>query len=770
MTARVTLPVTGMTCASCAATVERTLRRKVPGVVAALVNLAAENVTVEYESDTTGPAAMAAALARGGYGLVVPRPDAAPADAEREARRRELRTQQRAFVVGAACSLPLLVLGMGRDFGLFGPWADAGWFPWLLGALATPVQFYAGASHYVHGWRSLRAGSANMDVLVALGSTVAYAYSLALLLLPGPHGHVYFETAALIITLVRLGKLLETRARGRASVAIRRLLALAPETAHRWLPGSNDRDSSADPASDGGREEEIAASALRHGDLVIVRPGERIPADGVVREGNSAVDEGLLTGEPLPLDKTPGDRVVGGTINQEGRLKVEITGVGAETVLARIVRLVQEAQSGRAPIQRLADRVAGIFVPLIIGLALVTFGLWWWLGGELAPALVRLVSVLVVACPCALGLATPTAIVVAAGLGAKHGVLFRNAETLERAHHLTTLLIDKTGTLTEGRPRVVAWQPVGDPGSGAPASDAQLRRHLLMRLAAGAESASEHPLARAVVDAAREAGVSWPEPLAFASTPGRGVRATVDGHTVLAGRAPWLSDMGIDTGPLAAALARCEGDGLTVVAIAVDGRPAGLIALADRERPGADAAVAALQKLGLETIMVTGDNLRAAEAVARRVGIARVEAGVLPDGKAAVVRRYQASGRVVGVVGDGVNDAPALASADVGIAMGGGADVAVESADVTLVRSELAGAARAVRLSRATMAVIRQNLFWAFFYNICLIPIAAGALHTVTALPPLVRDLHPVLAAGAMAISSLTVVANSLRLGRKKLG
>ncbi|MHB8078223.1 MAG: heavy metal translocating P-type ATPase, partial [Candidatus Krumholzibacteriia bacterium] len=742
MTARVTLPVTGMTCANCATAVERTLRRKVPGVAAATVNLAAESVTVEYESDTTGLEAMAAALGRAGYGLVLPSPDVAPADAEREARRRELRVQQRAFAVGAACSLPLLALGMGRDFGLLGPWADAGWFPWLLCALATPVQFYAGASHYVHGWRSLRSGSANMDVLVALGSSVAYGYSLALLLLPGPHGHVYFETAALIITLVRLGKLLETRARGRASAAIRRLLALAPETAHRWLPGGGadgDRD---------GREEDIPAAALRHGDLVVVRPGERIPADGVVREGNSAVDEGLLTGEPLPADKAPGDRVVGGTINREGRLKVEVTGVGAETVLARIVRLVQEAQSGRAPIQRLADRVAGIFVPLIIGIALVTFGLWWWLGGELAPALVRLVAVLVVACPCALGLATPTAIVVAAGLGAKHGVLFRNAEALERAHRLTTLLIDKTGTLTEGRPRVVAWQSPGE-AAGAPASDAQLRRHLLMRLAAGAESASEHPLARAVVEAAREAGVVWPEPHAFASTPGRGVRAVVDGHTVLAGRVPWLAEGGVDTGPLAAGLARFEEDGLTVIAIAVDGRAAGLVALADRERPGADEAVAALQKLGLETIMVTGDNLRAAEAVARRVGIARVEAGVLPDGKAAVVRRYQASGRVVGVVGDGINDAPALASADVGIAMGGGADVAVESAEVTLMRGELAGVARAVRLSRATMAVIKQNLFWAFFYNICLIPVAAGALHAVTALPPVVRDLHPVLAAGA---------------------
>jgi len=769
VTARVTLPVTGMTCANCATAVERTLRRKVPGVAAATVNLAAESVTVEYESDTTGPEAMAAALSRAGYGLVLPRPDAAPADTEREARRRELRGQQRAFVVGAACSLPLLVLGMGRDFGLFGPWADAEWFPWLLGALATPVQFYAGASHYVHGWRSLRSGSANMDVLVALGSTVAYGYSLALLLLPGPRGHVYFETAALIITLVRLGKLLETRARGRASAAIRRLLALAPETAHRWLPADG-RGDDAGPADDGGREEDVPAAALRHGDLVIVRPGERIPADGVVREGNSAVDEGLLTGEPLPADKAPGDRVVGGTINQDGRLKVEITGVGAETVLARIVRLVQEAQSGRAPIQRLADRVAGIFVPLIIGIALVTFGLWWWLGGELAPALVRLVAVLVVACPCALGLATPTAIVVAAGLGAKHGVLFRNAEALERAHRLTTLLIDKTGTLTEGRPRVVAWQWPGDGGPGAPASDAQLRRHLLMRLVAGAESASEHPLARAVVEAAREAGVAWPEPHAFTATPGRGVRAVVDGRAVLAGRVPWLADSGIDTAPLAAGLARFEGDGLTVIAIAVDGRAAGLVALADRERPGADEAVAALQKLGLETIMVTGDNLRAAEAVARRVGIARVEAGVLPDGKAAVVRRYQASGRVVGVVGDGINDAPALASADVGIAMGGGADVAVESAEVTLVRGELAGVARAIRLSRATMAVIKQNLFWAFFYNICLIPIAAGALHSVAALPPIVRDLHPVLAAGAMAISSLTVVANSLRLGGKKLG
>jgi Cu+-exporting ATPase len=766
---RVTLPVVGMTCANCAATVERALKRKTPGVRDASVSFAAESVTVDWSPGETDLAAIAASVARAGYGLVLPREGEEPADAEAEARRIETRRQRQAFVVGVAFTVPLIALSMGRDAGLFGGWKAAGWFGWLLLVLATPVQFYAGLGYYVGGWRSLRAGGANMDVLVALGSSVAYVYSAAVLLLPGLGGHLYFETAAVIITLVRLGKLLEARAKGHAGDAVRGLLALAPRLAHRWIPGAPSASGDGAPAgqaapgqvAQAGREEDVPAETLRPGDLVVVRPGERLPADGSVREGNSAVDEGLLTGEPVPVDKAPGDRVYGSTVNREGRLLVEITGVGSDTALARIVRLVREAQAGRAPIQRLADRVAAIFVPAIVAIAVATFVLWWAIGGAFVPAMVRLVAVLVVACPCALGLATPTAIMVGTGLGARHGILFRSAEALEQAHRVDTLLIDKTGTITAGRPEVMDWVVALE---APPVSLPDLKR-----LVASAESGSEHPLARAVVAAAKAEGIAWPEPRDFAATPGRGVAAVVEGRAVRIGRPQWLAECGFGVGSLRGEIERLEASGRTVIAACVDGRPAGLVALADPERPGAAAALAELRRAGLRTVMVTGDNPRAAAAVARSVGIEEVAAGVLPDGKEAVVHAHQEKGRVVAMVGDGINDAPALARADLGIAVGTGADIALEAADVTLLRGDLRGVARALRLSRATLRTIRQNLFWAFFYNVCLVPVAAGALHGVTALPAMVRDLHPMLAAAAMASSSVTVVTNSLRLGRLRL-
>ncbi len=740
---RITLPVTGMTCANCATTVERTLRKKVPGVSRADVNLAAETVTVEYDAAAADLQDMAARVADAGYGLVLPR---AGHDVQADAtaiRMQEAAAQRRAFLVGVACSLPLLVLSMGRDLGLLGAWAWAGWVSWLMGALATPVQFYTGWGYYVGGLKSLRAGGANMDVLVALGSSVAYGYSLIVLLFPGIGGHVYFETSALIVTLIKLGKWLEARAKGHAADAVRRLLELAPATAHR-LDDDGERD--------------LPVAQLERGDVVVVRPGETIPVDGKILDGHSAVDESMLTGESMPVDRQPGDRVVGGTTNHEGRLKIEVTGLGEDSVLARMVRLVEEAQGSKPPIQRLADRVAAVFVPVIIGIALATFGLWWFLGGAFVPAMIRMVAVLVVACPCALGLATPTAVMVGTGLGARHGILFRSAEALEHAHGLRTVLLDKTGTLTMGSPAVTGWEL---------APRAAVTREELQRLVAGAESGSEHPLARAVV--AAMAGNRLPEPEDFTAVPGRGLLASVAGRRVQVGKPVWLEESGLEMDTVHERIAGLEAAGQTVMAAAVDGELAGLVALADSLRPGAAAAVASLQRLDLAVVLVTGDNLRAARAVAGQLGITQVEAEVLPDGKAAVVRRYQEGGRLVGMVGDGINDAPALARADVGIALASGTDIAIEAADITLVQGDLAGVVRSLELSRATLHTIKQNLFWAFFYNVALVPLAAGALHGVTVLPVFVRDLHPILAAAAMAFSSVTVVMNSLRLGRRRL-
>jgi Cu+-exporting ATPase len=605
------------------------------------------------------------------------------------------------------------------------------------------VQFYTGWGYYVGGLKSLRAGGANMDVLVALGSSVAYGYSLAVLLVPGIGGHVYFETSALIVTLIKLGKWLEARAKGHAADAVRKLLELAPATAHRL---------------DNDREQDVPVAQLESGDVVIVRPGETIPVDGKILDGHSAVDESMLTGESIPVDRQPGEQVVGGTTNHEGRLKIQVTGVGEDSVLARMVRLVEEAQGSKPPIQRLADRVAAVFVPVIIGIALATCGIWWILGGAFVPAMIRMVAVLVVACPCALGLATPTAVMVGTGLGARHGILFRSAEALELAHDLHTILLDKTGTLTAGTPAVTGWEL---------SPQASLTLEELQRLVAGAESGSEHPLARAVV-AAME-GIRLPEPEDFTAVPGRGLLARVAGHRVQVGKPVWLEESGLDMEAVREQVARLEEAGQTVMAAAVDGTLAGLVALADGLRPGAAAAVASLRRLDLEIVLVTGDNPRAARAVAEAVGITNVEAEVLPDGKAAVVRHYQDGGRLVGMVGDGINDAPALARADVGIALGSGTDIAIEAADITLVKGDLAGVVRSLELSRATLRTIKQNLFWAFFYNVALVPVAAGALHGVTALPLFVRDLHPILAAAAMAFSSITVVLNSLRLGQHQL-
>ncbi len=756
-TQRMELPITGMTCANCAATIERTLQSRVPGVVSATVNFATEKAVVQVVAGATGWKELARAIQDAGYGVVEAAPEEME-DAEAAARRAEVTDQTRKFWTGVAFALPLFLLSMLRDFGALGAWSHAAWVNWLMLALATPVQFYVGWDYYVGGWKSLKNASANMDVLVAMGSSVAYAYSIvvtvALTLGTTAAGeHVYFETAALIITLIKLGKLLEVKAKGETSAAIKELMGLQPKTA-RVI-----RDEA---------EVDVPIAQVDVDDMVLVRPGERIPVDGVVVEGRSAVDESMLTGESMPVEKAPGDEVVGATINKEGALQFRATKVGAQTALARIVRLVQEAQGSKAPIQRVADQVSAIFVPVVIGLAVVTFLVWWLaVGVGFTPALIRLVAVLVIACPCALGLATPTAVMVGTGKGAKMGVLFRSAGALERAHKLRVVVVDKTGTITKGEPavrEVLARVPAAV--SGGMGEEAE---RWVLRLAASAERRSEHPLAEAVVREALARGIPLVQPDAFHAIPGRGITATVEGQDVVIGTRSLLEERGIAPSGLLEDAGRVEAQARTPLWIGVDGEAVGLVAVADAVKEGSREAIAELRKRGLRVVMLTGDNRQTAEAIAREVGIDELRAEVLPDQKAGVVKELQAGGEMVAMVGDGVNDAPALVQADVGIAIGTGTDVAMEAADVTLMRGDLRSVPQALALSAATMRSIKQNLFWAFFYNTILIPVAAGVLYPLAFLPMILRQLHPILAAMAMAFSSVSVVGNSLRLRRVKI-
>jgi Cu+-exporting ATPase len=731
-----------MTCANCAATVERVLKKKVPGVTSAAVNLAAETAAIEYDTETTDLDAMAAAVERAGYRIILPTAAGGAPDAEQEERANEVRRQQRTFWTGVAFTLPLFALSMARDFSLGGPWLHAARLSWLFFVLATPVQFYTGWGFYTGGFKSLRNRSANMDVLVALGSSSAYFYSVAALLFPSLGPHVYFETSALIITLIKLGKLLEAGAKGRASTAIRKLMELAPLTA--WVVDSQ------------GNETQIPAGRLRVGDNVIVKPGERIPVDGVVVGGQSSVDESMMTGEPTPRDKTVDDVLFGGTLNLQGRLKVRASQVGAETALAQIVQLVRRAQGTKPAIQRLADRVSAWFVPAILGIALVTLAYWWTVDRQFVPAMIRMVAVLVIACPCALGLATPTAVMVGTGKGAGMGILFKNSEALETAHRVTTVLFDKTGTITTGKPALTDWVPLG---AGRGDED--------FALAASAEAASEHPLAQAIASGARSKKIPIIEPEAFKALPGLGVEAEIRGKRVQVGRPDWFRSIGTLDTDAESGIERLAASGKTVVVAAVEGRIAGLLAVADEVKEGAPEAVQALQDLGIEPIMLTGDGRRAAEAIAGKVGIRRVVADLLPDQKERAVSETQERGAIVAMVGDGLNDAPALARADVGMAIGTGTDVAMEASDVTLVGGDLRSVARAIHLSRASIRTIRQNLFWAFFYNVTLIPAAAGVFRGLDWVPAFIRNLHPALAAAAMAFSSVTVVLNSLRLAHR---
>jgi len=741
-TAKVELPVTGMTCANCAANIERALNRRVPGVLNAAVNFASERASVEYMPTISTLDDIIGAIRKAGYNAIPPEDLLEGDDAEMAARKAEIRDQTRKFVVGAVFALPLFALSMLRDFGLLGPWSHAPWVNWLFLALATPVQFYTGWDYYVNGLKSLRNRSANMDVLIALGSSVAYFYSLAVLFFPFVGEHVYFETSAVIITLIKVGKLLEARTKGKTGGAIRKLIGLQPKTATIVVDGA---------------EQEVALTRVAVGDMVVVRPGERVPVDGIVFDGVSAVDESMLSGEPIPVDKHPGDQVVGGTINGEGRIKFKATRVGKETALAQIIRLVQEAQGSKAPIQALADRVAAIFVPGVITIALITFGLWWGITGQFVPAMIRMVAVLVIACPCALGLATPTAIMAGTGKGAEKGILFKKGEALENATRLSTVVLDKTGTITIGKPAVADIVSL-DPDY--PTSEA------FLALAASLEIGSEHPLGKAIVNEARARNLPLVEPQEFKAAGGFGVTGRVDGHLLRLGKPGWFDEMKIDIGKANAKIDALQGEGKTVMVLVRGDELAGLISVSDSLKSESQRAVGQLHRQKLKVVMLTGDNIQTARAIAAQVGIDQIFAEVRPEEKSSKIKELQNKGETVGMVGDGINDAPALAQADIGIAIGTGTDVAIESADVILSSGSLTGVSKAIRLSRQTMHTIRQNLFMAFIYNVVLIPVAAGVLAPFAYLPLELKQLHPILAALAMAMSSISVVTNSLRLYR----
>jgi len=738
------LAIIGMDCVNCAQSVERALR-KVDGVVEANVNFASERASVRLTPGVTRDA-LVGAVRKAGYDVVEAEGLDELEDAEQAARDAEIRAHLRNVILGALFTIPLFVMSMGRDFGLLGDWAHASWVNYLFWALATPVQFYVGREFYTGAVKSIRNGSANMDVLVALGSSVAYFYSVVITLgLLG--GHVYFETSASIITLIMTGKLMESLAKGRTSAAIKKLIGLRAKTARVIRDGA---------------ELDIPVEDVRVSEIVLVRPGEKIPVDGVVIDGRSAVDESMITGESLPVDKAPGDTVIGATINKQGLLKFEATKVGRETALAQIIRLVEQAQGSKAPIQRLADRVSAVFVPMVVTIAIVTFAIWIGVTGEFTPSLVRMIAVLVIACPCAMGLATPTAIMVGMGKGAENGILFKSSEALERAHKLTAIVLDKTGTLTRGEPSVT------DMVISHSLTNGDDERSLLT-LAASAERGSEHPLGAAIVRAANERALALAEPRRFEAITGQGVCAEIGERSVLVGNLALMKAQAVHLNGLEPEAQRLQGEAKTAMWLAVDGQASAVIAVADTIKDGSAEAVRQMHDLGLTVIMMTGDNQATADAIAREVGIDRVFAEVLPGDKAAYVQQLQQEGYVVGMVGDGINDAPALAQADVGIAIGTGTDVAIEVADVTLIGGDLRGVARAIALSKKTVRTIKQNLFWAFGYNVTLIPIAAGVLAPFAWAPELLRHLHPILAAFAMAASDVCVIGNSLRLRRVKL-
>lgn len=718
------LRLMGMSCASCASRIERSLK-VLPGVASASVNFAAEKATVEYDPLKVTILDMTKAVADLGYDAMEST-DENGSDSEKARREREVKVLRFFFASAAILSLPLVAFMFGDVFGLPVPgFLRNKLFQF---ALATPVQFIIGYQFYRGSYHALKARSANMDVLIAMGTSAAYFYSVAATFFI--EGNTYYETSSVIITLIILGRLLEAIAKGRTSEAIKKLMGLRAKTARVIREG---------------REVEIPVEDVEIGDLILVRPGERIPTDGTVKEGHSSVDESMITGESIPVDKGPGDTVIGATINKYGVLRFEASKVGKDTVLAQIIKLVEEAQGSKAPIQRLADLISAHFVPAVGVMALLTFGTWYLSTGDFASALINMTAVLVIACPCALGLATPTAIMVGTGKGAEHGILIKGGEYLEKAHKIDTIVLDKTGTITKGTPEVTDTISLKE----------EILPEEILRIAAAAERGSEHPLGVAIVEHVTTLGLEFGEPESFEALPGLGIRARVEGEPVLLGNMRLMMENKIASGNarrLSDMVTSLEDQGRTVMILALDGEAVGVIGLADTIKEHSAEAITELKQMGVKVVMITGDNRRTAEAIAKKVGIDQVLAEVMPEHKAREVENLKARGRIVGMVGDGINDAPALATADIGIAIGTGTDVAVEAADITLMRGDLLGVVDCIRLSRKAMSIIKQNLFWAFAYNTLGIPIAA------------LGYLSPILAGAAMALSSVSVVTNSLRL------
>lgn len=740
-----TLKLRGMSCASCANSIEDAIR-SVPGVSECSVNFGAEQATVTYDSKKTDLEAIQDAIDAAGYSAqplqeqdILTGDD----DAERKARLTESRQLTRKVWIGGIISTILVIGSLPVMTGLHIPLIPM-WLHnfWLQAILTAPVQFWCGKSFYINSWKALKRHAATMDTLIALGTSAAYFYSLFVTIFPGfltAQGlspSVYYEVAAVVITLILLGKLFENRAKGQTSEAIRKLMGLQARTAR---------------IIRNGKEMEVPIAEVQLGDVILVRPGEKIPTDGEVIEGSSTVDEAMVTGESVAVKKQPGDEVIGATINKTGSFKFRTTRVGKDTFLAQIVKLVQQAQGSKAPIQRLADQVTGWFVPAVIAIAIATFIIWYNFMGNVTLAMITTVGVLIIACPCALGLATPTSIMVGTGKGAENGILIKGADSLELAHKLQTIVLDKTGTLTQGKPTVTNFVTVK-----GTANNNELK---LLQLVASIERNSEHPIAEAVVQYAQSQAVELTATQNFQAIAGSGVQGNVVNELVQVGTIRWMSELGIDTQALKSHWDRLEYLGKTVIWIAVDGKVQGIMAISDALKPSSARVVQTLQKLGLEVVMLTGDNQRTAEIIAREVGIKRVLAEVRPDQKAATIEQLQAEGKVVAMVGDGINDAPALAQADVGIAIGTGTDVAIAASDITLISGDLQGIVTAIQLSRATMRNIRQNLFFAFIYNVAGIPIAAGILF-----PFFGWLLSPIIAGAAMAFSSVSVVTNALRL------
>ena len=804
-TKHLTLPITGMTCANCVATVERNIK-KLDGVDSAVVNLSSERAAVEFNPEKLSLIDVVKKVESAGYGIAVGEAEILikrladsndatrlenslsqlegvlevnisyttekakikyiptiinqseirkrikdvgfdpveigldAEDAEAKAREHELKKQRNLLITGLVFTLPLFIISMSNDFNLLDGILSRNLLNWIMFVLATPVQFYVGWQYYLGAYKSLRNGSANMDVLIAMGSSVAYVYSIFVLIGMIP-GHLFFETSAVIITLIRIGKYLEARAKGRTSSAIKKLMNLRPRKAR------VERD---------GTELEVTVDEVKVGDIVIVKPGEKIPVDGVVVSGKSVIDESMITGESIPVEKGVGDQVVGATMNRQGLIRFEATKVGKETALAQIIRLVEEAQGSKAPIQAIADKVSAIFVPVVIALAVITFLVWYFLiplpaGSDTTTftrALINMVAVLVIACPCAMGLATPTAVMVGTGRAAESGILFRTSESLETAGNTEIIVFDKTGTITKGHPEVS--EIISFDESNYSKSD-------VLAIAASGEKGSEHPIGEAIWAEATRQGIETNELDAFKAIPGMGIEASFNGNKLRVGNTRLMNDFNIDTSNVHEIIQKFQQAAETPMLVAMNNELIGCIVVSDTIKENSKAAISAIKKLGLNTVMLTGDNQKTGMAIADQVGIKEVKAEILPEGKSSEIKKLQENGKIVAMVGDGINDAPALAQANVGIAIGTGTDVAIAAAAVTIIRGDLDGVQQAIRLSRKTMKTIKENLFWAFIYNILLIPAAALGF------------LNPMLAAGAMAFSSIFVVSNSLRLKNMKI-